>query len=71
MIELRSYVKSVSGTWHIFGAYAESAKEGGLLVQTQCDRLVKVARLSNTKPSGKGWCCECHWNRSPEGRIIS
>ena len=59
------YVKSVSGTWHVATPHTSaSSHDGGLLVQTQCDRLVKVARLLNTKPS-KGnpmsWCCECRW----------
>ena len=65
------YVKSVSGTWHIFAAYAHSAKDpdntGGLYAQTQCDRLVKVARLQNDRPSGRrlnpmSFCCDCRWD---------
>ena len=61
------YVKSVSGTWHKFFAVVPSGvSDGGLKVQTECDRIVKVARLSNTKPSGQrlnpmSWCCECRW----------
>ena len=66
------YVKSVSGTWHRYFAVVPSAHdEGGLKVQTDCDRVVKVARMSNTKPSGKGWCCECNWTRDSNGRIVA
>jgi len=62
------YVKSVSGTWHIFAAYGRSADDGGMLAQTQCDRLVKVARLQNKQPAGRmlnpmSFCTQCRWHQ--------
>jgi hypothetical protein len=56
------YVKSVSGTWHKLVGHVLSA-DGSLRAQTDCDRLVKVARISNTRVAMLNVCCDCRWHQ--------